>query len=400
MVPRTGCVFVNAEPRFPVSHKSGVVGTNLYLPKVPGPAPEQDLYPAKVPRLRGPCYGFSPRRRHGCPLGLRPVRRDSGHAVHWRGTHSTPGDLFLRSTSMDRLAAMEAFLLVVDTGSFSAAARRLHVGQPAVSKLVAQLEERLGVKLLVRTTRGLTATEAGLNYYERARRSIEEADEAELAARGAGSSLTGKLRVSAAVTFARIHLMPRLPEFLARHPALEIDFVLDDRNVDLVQEGIDVGLRMGRLVDSSLTARRIASVRHMVVGTPAYFARAGEPTAPGELSAHQAVIYAQKGGGAVWSFRSDEVEVSITLEGRLRVSAAEGVRAAVFAGAGIAIASEWMFAPEILDGTVKVVLQNWELPRIDLWAVFPAGRTATTKARTFVSFVQEILNPSSSGANG
>ena len=301
---------------------------------------------------------------------------------------------------MDRLAAMEAFVLVVDTGSFSGAARRLNVGQPAVSKMVAQLEERLGVKLLVRTTRGLTATEAGLNYYERVRRSIEEADEAELAARGASSSLTGKLRVSAAVTFARIHLIPRLPEFLARHPGLEIDFVLDDRNVDLVQEGIDVGLRMGRLVDSSLTARRIASVRHMVVGTPAYFARAGEPTAPGELSAHQAVIYAQKGGGAVWIFRRDGVEISITLEGRLRVGAAEGVRAAVFAGAGIAIASEWMFAPEIANGTVKAVLQDWELPRIDLSAVFPAGRTATAKARAFVSFVQEILNPSSSGANG
>jgi DNA-binding transcriptional LysR family regulator len=301
---------------------------------------------------------------------------------------------------MDRLAAMEAFVLVVDTGSFTAAARRLQVGQPAVSKLVAQLEERLGVKLLVRTTRGLTATEAGLNYYERARRSIEEADEAELAARGAGNSLTGKLRVSAAVTFARIHLMPRLPEFLAYHPGLGIEFVLDDRNVDLVQEGIDVGLRMGRLVASSLTARRIASARHMVVGTPAYFARAGEPATPGELSAHQAVIYAQKGGGAVWNFRRDGVEIPITLEGRLRVSAGEGVRAAVFAGAGLAIASEWMFAPEIVDGTVKAVLQNWELPRIDLWAVFPAGRTATTKTRIFVSFVREILNPSSSGANG
>jgi DNA-binding transcriptional LysR family regulator len=194
--------------------------------------------------------------------------------------------------------------------------------------------------------------------------------------------------------------MPRLPEFLARHPGLEIDFVLDDRNVDLVQEGIDVGLRMGRLADSSLTARRIATGRHVVVGTPAYFARAGEPTAPAELSAHQAVIYAQKGGGAVWIFRRDGVEIPITLEGRLRVSAAEGVREAVFAGAGIAIASEWMFAPEIADGSVKAVLQNWELPRIDLWALFPAGRTATTKARTFVSFVQEILNRSSSGANG
>jgi DNA-binding transcriptional LysR family regulator len=289
------------------------------------------------------------------------------------------------------MTAMEAFVLVVDTGSFSAAARRLNVGQPAVSKLVAQLEKRIGVKLLVRTTRGLTATEAGLNYYERARRSIEEADEAELAARGAGTSLTGKLRVAAAVTFARIHLMPRLPEFLRRHSELEIEVVLDDRNVDLVQEGIDVALRMGRLTDSRLTARRIASASHVVVGTPTYFATAGEPTTPGDLAAHEAVIYDQEGGGADWTFQRNGAEVAVTLKGSLRVSAAEGVRAVVLANAGLAIASEWMFAPEIADRTVKVVLQDWGLPRIDLWAVFPAGRTATTKARTFTQFVQEVM---------
>jgi len=292
---------------------------------------------------------------------------------------------------MDRMAAMEAFVLVVDTGSFSAAARRLNLGQPAVSKMVAQLEDRLGVKLLVRTTRGLTATEAGLNYYDRARRSIEEADEAELAARGADSGLMGRLRISAAVTLARIHLMPHLPEFLAQHPGLEVDVVLDDRNIDLVHEGIDVALRMGRLTDSTLTARRIASGRQVVLGSPAYFARVGEPTAPGDLVTHEAVIYAQKGGGADWTFKRDGVDVAVTLKGRLRVSAAEGVRAAVLANAGIAIASEWMFAPEIADGTVKVVLQDWELPRIDLWAVFPAGRTATAKARAFTQFVQNVM---------
>jgi DNA-binding transcriptional LysR family regulator len=295
---------------------------------------------------------------------------------------------------MDRMAAMQAFVLVVDTGSFSAAARRLDVGQPAVSKLIAQLEERLGVKLLMRTTRGLTATEAGLNYYERARRSIEEANEAELAARGAGASLTGKLRVAAAVTFARIHLIPRLPEFLQRHPDLEIDVVLDDRNVDLVQEGIDVALRMGReLADSSLTVRRIASASSVVVGTPTYFARAGEPGAPGDLTAHQAVIYDRRGGGgADWTFRRDGTEFAVALKGRLRVNAAEGLRAAVLANAGLAITSEWMFAPEIADGTVKVVLQDWQLPRIDLWAVFPTGRTAPAKARTFTQFVQEVMH--------
>src|SRR6201987_5950084 len=187
-----------------------------------------------------------------------------------------------RGATMDRLATMEAFVLVVDTGSFSAAARRLNVGQPTVSKTVAQLEDRLGVKLLVRTTRGLATTEAGLNFYERARRSIEEADEAELAARGAGSGLAGKLSVCAAVTFARIHLMPRLPEFLSQHPDLEMEVGLDDRNIDLVREGIDVALRMGKLADSSLTARRIASCRHVVLGTPAYFERAGLPAAPGD----------------------------------------------------------------------------------------------------------------------
>jgi DNA-binding transcriptional LysR family regulator len=300
---------------------------------------------------------------------------------------------------MDRLAAMEAFVLVVDTGSFSAAARRLKVGQPAVSKWVVQLEERLGVKLLVRTTRGLTATEAGLNYYERARRSIEEADEAESAARGAGSGLTGRLRICGAVTFARIHLIPRLPEFLARHPELEMEVVLDDRNIDLVQERIDVALRMGRLSDSSLTARRIASGRHVVVGTPAYFERTGKPTAPGDLAAHQAVIYDQEAGGQDWIFQRDDAEIAVTLKGRLRVSAAEGVRAAVLAHAGIAVASEWMFSPEIADRTVQMVLQDWELRRIDLWVVFPAGRTATTKARTFTQFVQEVMRAPSGAAS-
>ena len=182
-----------------------------------------------------------------------------------------------------------------------------------------------------------------------------------------------------------------MPEFLARHPDLEMEVVLDDRNVDLVQEGIDVGLRIGRLADSTLTARRIARGRRAVLGTSAYFARAGEPAAPGDLIAHEAVIYAQRGGGAVWTFRRDGAELAVTLKGRLRVTAVEGVRAAVLANAGIAIASEWMFAPEIADGTVKAVLRDWELPGIDLWAVYPAGRTATTKARTFTSFVQEVM---------
>ena len=178
---------------------------------------------------------------------------------------------------MDRFSAMETFVRVVDTGSFSAAARQLRIGQPAVSKAMAQLEERLGTRLLLRSSRGLATTEAGQNFYDRARRAIEEADEADLSARGAGGGLVGRLRFSAAITFARLHVIPHLPAFLARHPGLTIEAVLDDRNVNPVEEGIDVTLRIGTLADLTLVARKIGESRRLVVGTPAYFAAAGEP---------------------------------------------------------------------------------------------------------------------------
>jgi DNA-binding transcriptional LysR family regulator len=292
---------------------------------------------------------------------------------------------------MNRFANMEAFVRVIETGSFSSAARQLHIGQPSISKMISQLEDRLGVRLLLRSTHGLTPTEAGQNFYERAKRSLEEADEAELAARGAAATLSGRLRICAAVTFARLHVVPRLPAFLAEHPNLEVEVVLDDKNVDLIEAGIDVGLRMGTLTDSTLTARKIGQSRRLVLGTPAYFANAGEPSAPADLIAHQAVIYDQRGGGAVWTFRQGTAETSVTVKGRVRVTAAEGVREAVFAGLGLVIASEWMFEPELERGTVRAVLQDWELPSIELWAIFPTGRRASAKARSFASFIEAQL---------
>ncbi|GGF01405.1 LysR family transcriptional regulator [Aliidongia dinghuensis] len=292
---------------------------------------------------------------------------------------------------MDRMTAMETFVRVVESGSFSVAARHLRVGQPAVSKTVAQLEDRLGVKLLTRSTRGLTTTEAGQSYYERAKRAIEEADEADLAARGAGTSLSGRLRVCAAVTFASLHIIPRLPKFLAEHPDLELEVVLDDRNIDLIQDGIDVAFRMGTLADSALTARRIARGRRLVVGTPAYLVRVGMPQVPGDLVGHQSIIYLQQGDDAAWTFRQGSAETAVAMKSRLKVTAAEGVRAAVFADLGLAVASEWMFAPELASGRVLAVLTDWELPPVDLSAVFPAGRIATAKARAFVAFLEEAL---------
>src|SRR5882672_1664203 len=195
---------------------------------------------------------------------------------------------------MDRLAAMEAFIRVVDAGSFSGAAKQLRVGQPAVSKTIAQLEERLGVRLLLRSTHGLTPTEAGRNFYERAKRSIEEAEEAELAARGAAAALTGRLRISAPVTFARLQIVPRLPTFFAEYPALEVDLVLEDRDVNWIAEGIDVAFWIGRFPDPPLIARKIALCRRIVVRSPAYFGVMGVPRNPTDLLAHQTVIYDQR----------------------------------------------------------------------------------------------------------
>ena len=292
---------------------------------------------------------------------------------------------------MDRLAAMQTFVKVIETGSFSAAARQLRLGQPAVSKTVAQLEERLGLPLLLRSSRRLSATEAGQIFYDHAKVTIAQAEEAELAARGAGAGLTGRLRVSAGVTFARLKIVPKLGSFLARHPKLEIELILDDRNVDLVGEGIDVALRLGVLTDSALAARKIAVVGRRVVGTPAYFTRAGVPEMPADLSAHEAIIYSQRGGGSTWTFTKDGVEQSVVLSGRIRSTAVEALREAVLADLGLAVASDAMLGAELDSGAVQEVLADWRLPSIDVWAVFPTGRRASAKARAFASFVEQEL---------
>jgi DNA-binding transcriptional LysR family regulator len=291
---------------------------------------------------------------------------------------------------MDRLAALEIFVGVVDAGSFSAVARRQRIGQPAVSKAVVQLEEWLGVSLLMRSTRSVVPTEAGRIFYERAKRTIEEADEAVVAARGTASGLSGKLRVSTSICFGRLDVIPNLSAFLAENPDLDVELVLDDRNVDLVNEGIDVALRMGAMPDSNMTMRQIAEGRRLVVATPAYLQRHGTPTSPGDLINHQAIIYT-RGGGESWTFRKANAEVSVVLQGRLKVTQAEGLREAVICDMGLTVASEWLFSSELRSGKVVAVLEDWALPTTSLSAVYPTGRLASTKARAFVSFVERFM---------
>jgi DNA-binding transcriptional LysR family regulator len=295
---------------------------------------------------------------------------------------------------MDRLAAMEAFVRIIDAGSFSGAARQLHLGQSAISKTIAQLEDRLGVRLLLRSTHGLTPTEAGRNFYERAKRTIVEAEQAEAAARGDATTLQGRLRVSAPVTFTRLHIIPNLKVFLTEHPALDVEILLDDGDIDPIEAGVDMALRLGHLTDSALTARKVGQSRALVVGARSYFEAHGVPRTPGELAAHQVVIYEhQRAGGATWTFRQGTTEVAVTVSGRLRVSAAEGVREGVLAGLGVSIGgTEWLFAPELKSGQAISVLEDWSLPSVGLWSVFPTGRRASARARAFANFIEQRIS--------
>jgi DNA-binding transcriptional LysR family regulator len=302
---------------------------------------------------------------------------------------------------MDRLGLMETYIRVLEAGSFSSAARHLNVGQPAVSKSIAHLEKQLGVRLLIRSQRGLKPSEAGQTYYEHARRAIAEAEEADFAARATDARLTGRLRVSAGITFTRLYLVPRLSSFLAAHPSLSVEFVLHDGKIDLIGEGVDIGLRYGPLCDCTLVGRRLASTRRLVLGTPDYFHRIGVPTSPVELLDHEAVVYTHDLGGTnAWSFHRDGLETSIPISGRLRLNASEGVRAAVLGGLGFTIASQWMFAPELASGAVRAVLTEWTLPDIELWVVFPMGRMTNAKARAFATFVEHAIGGARDDSHG
>ncbi|MEL0251492.1 MAG: LysR family transcriptional regulator [Novosphingobium sp.] len=294
---------------------------------------------------------------------------------------------------MDRLLAMRQFATVVETGSFSAAARRLNMGQPAVSKAIANLEDYLGVRLLSRTTRAQHLTEAGQRYYERARLVLDEADEAEAAAREAATSLGGRLRLAAPPTYAALHILPRLSEFLDLHPGLTVDLVLDDRWVDLIGEGVDLAIRLGKPNDSSLVAKRLGSSQRILVAASSYLEGAQVPSMPEHLLAHRIIAYSQFDGPTAWSFAKGTSNVSVAVQPTVRVSAGEGVRSCILAGLGIGLGSRLMFAPELASGLVQVVLPNWKLPTVDVWAMFPAGRKSSHRARAFINWLEAIVGP-------
>lgn len=305
---------------------------------------------------------------------------------------------------MDRLAAMQAFVRVVEAGSFSAVAREFGTTQSAVSKQVAALEAVLGARLLSRTTRSLALTEEGTRYFEQARRLVAEVAEAESMVRGSAQQLEGWLRVASAVGFGRITLLPLVQAFLAAHPAVKIDLRLSDGFVDLVEEGIDVAVRVGELADSSLLARRIASTRRLALASRGYVRslnkRGGlrSPREPHDLLLHPCIVYTELATRDAWSFTAGPgtklqpgMVQTVRVSGNLQTNSSEVVRAAVLAGMGIGYSPVWLFDAELASGEVVQLLPEWLAPTLPMHLVSPPARRHSAKVHAFGDHVAAAL---------
>lgn len=290
------------------------------------------------------------------------------------------------------LADMAVFARVVEAESFTGAARALGLSKSAVSKQVARLEADLGVRLLQRTTRRLSLTGEGATFFEGCQRMLAEASEAEAAVTHLAGGVRGRLRINAPMTFGVLHLAPLLPAFCARHPELEVELSLNDRRVDLIEEGYDVGLRIGGLPSSSLIARRLATSRPAVCASPAYLARNGRPERPEDLRAHVCLIYSYLDPPKIWRFRSPRGPTRVTVSGPLETNNGEVLLQAALAGQGIARLPSFIVGPALLDGRLIELLSDWQDPREPaIYVVYPERRHLAPKVRAFVDFVAERI---------
>lgn len=294
---------------------------------------------------------------------------------------------------MDRLDDMVTFVKVVECRSFTAAAERLGVSKSVISRRMSDLENRLGARLLNRTTRRLSITEVGQAFYERSVRILADIDEAEAAITSLHASPRGVIRVAAPLSFGVLHLAPILPDFMAPHPELEVELNLNDRYADLVEDGYDVAIRIGRLKDSSLVARRIAPLRRVVVGSPAYFARHGRPARPEELLGHNCLLYTNVPIADQWQFRVDGARRPIRVTGSLRVNNGETLLQAALAGLGLAILPTFICGADLSAGRLEPVLVGHTVSDSAVHAVYPQGRHLSPKVRAFVDFVARRFGP-------
>lgn len=295
---------------------------------------------------------------------------------------------------MDRLVAIEAFVRVAECGSFSQAAQKLSLSKSVVSRQVGALEAQLGARLLHRTTRALTLTEAGRSYLERAARILADLEEADASVGQLEAAPRGRLRVNAPMTFGFLHLAPAVPEFLARYPEVELDMTMNDRFVDLVEEGFDVAVRIGKLEDSSLVARRLAPIRRTVSAAPEYLAERGTPVSPDDLKHHECLYNSNLGRQQEWRFVTpDGRPWPVQVRGRLRANNGDALRAAALKGFGLVLLPSFIVGGDFQSGALVSVLDDFLAQDSAVHAVYPHARHLSPKVRAFVDFLAQRFGP-------
>lgn len=300
-----------------------------------------------------------------------------------------------QSETMEHLSDIAVFVRVIEAGSFTAAAEQLGLSQSAVSKCVTRLEEHLGTRLLNRSTRKFSLTEAGGALHARGRRALDEIEEAELEIARLQTEPRGVLRVNAPMSFGILHLAPALDEFLQRYPALTVDLQLDDRLVDLVEEGFDCAIRIKALADSTLVARRLAPCRLVVCAAPDYLARHGTPTTPATLREHACLVYTYRDDPNEWVFRGpDGRELKVVVAGRLRCNNGLIHRDAALAGLGILVTPTFYVGDELRSGRLQTILSDYTpIPEPSVYVVYPERRHLSPKVRAFVDFLAARFEP-------
>lgn len=283
---------------------------------------------------------------------------------------------------MDKTAAMAAFVAVADAKRFTSAARALRMSPSAVTRLVAALEDELEIRLLQRTTRSVSLTDAGVRYLERARRVLAELADAEAAARSAQLAPRGKLTVAAPNVFGRLHVAPVIAELLAKYPDVTAELALSDRNVDLIHEGVDVAVRIGALADSTLHARVVGTTRRVVVASPAYLSAHKRPRTPDDLARHRTLQFIGLGGEPTWRFTRDGREHIVAIAPRFASNSADAVIELALGGAGLALVLGYQVADHLRDGSLEIVLARYEQPSSPIQLVYPS-RLLPASVRAF-----------------
>jgi DNA-binding transcriptional LysR family regulator len=290
---------------------------------------------------------------------------------------------------MDKLNSLKAFTKVVQHGSFAAAARELRLSRSAVSKYVIDLEQELGVQLLVRTTRSASPTENGQAYYERCVAILADLEEADVTVTRLQAEPRGILRVNAPMSFGTLHLGPALADFMERYAELQIQLILSDQQIDPVQEGFDVTLRIADLPSSSLIARKIAPAPRVVCAAPSYLQRRGTPQRPGDLREHDCLTYGHLATGRQWKLTGPDGEHWIPIPWTLCTNNAEVLCEAAVRGRGIALLPTFIAAAELRQGKLQTILESYKAPEISVYAIYPETRHVSVKVRVFIDFLIE-----------